>query len=96
MEYKKVKLSEHRGANCCVHIFDNGDINFISYTTLVISAKYNKENKCHLLSCTGVYSRTTIRQIVWFLREYFPEISYYHMRDISGTDGFIWAKCNKH
>lgn len=33
------KLTNHKSAHCHVSIEDNGTINFISYTTLVIQAK---------------------------------------------------------
>lgn len=95
MGYKVVKLEKHRSSQCHVVLFDNGDISFYSYSTLVISAVCNKEENCYFLSCTGTYSQTTRRQISWFLKEYFPQLRYYHMRDIAATDSFIWVKCNK-
>ena len=37
------------------------------------------------MDCTGLYSRTTIKHIGWFLRDYFPNISYYTVKKIAGT-----------
>lgn len=47
-----------------------------SYTTLVI--KYDK--KRNTLQCSGTYSATTRKHIGAFLKEYFPTVSYYTMK----------------
>lgn len=71
--YKVRKLSDHASAQCCVRIYDNGDICFQSYRTDVLyyDALFNR------LYCSGTYSQTTRKQIGWFLRGYFPNLSYY-------------------
>lgn len=73
------KLTNHKSAQCYVSIEDNGIINFISYTTLVIQAVPLPSGQ-YILSCSGTYSATTRRQIGWFLKEYFGDVSYYDMK----------------
>ena len=67
------KLAYHPGAQCYVRKYDNGDICFQSYRTDVLY--YDSLFK--RLYCSGTYSPTTRRQICWFLREYFPNLSYH-------------------
>lgn len=38
-----------------------------------------------LLECTGLYSMTTRKHISAFLREYYPNISFYDVKAIAGT-----------
>lgn len=80
--YKTKNLKDHASAQCHVRIWDNGDIDFISYVTRVISIHGDK------IECTGTYSRTTAKQIGWFLREYMPNLNYYDMKKIVGK-GFV-------
>lgn len=61
------KLTNHKYAKCHIEIEDNGTINFISYTTLVIRA-VPFEGHGYILYCTSTYSRSTIRQVGWFLK----------------------------
>jgi len=81
-------LSEHKASQCHVIIHENGIIEFISYTTSVILAKKLLKNE-YDLSCSGTYSQTTRKQISWFLREYFPNISYYDIKSIADTEKTI-------
>lgn len=76
---KTRKLTNHKSAQCHVLIEDNGTINFISYTTLVIQAVPLTSGQ-YVLFCTGTYSVTTRRQIGWFLKEYFGDVSYYDIK----------------
>lgn len=76
MNYTTHKLRDHASAQCHVDTFDNGDIRFISYNTMVIYFR----KSTGFLYCTGTYSQTTRKQIGWFLREYFPDASYYTMK----------------
>ena len=99
------RLENHQGAQCRVQINDEGIIDFISYTTLVIRAVPQKlapqyflddetdiivkkgeqiDEEAYFLECTGTYSKTTSRQITWFLREYFADLSLSDIREISG------------
>ena len=64
------KLSSHPYSQCHVEIAPNGDVNFFSYATLVCCIESG------WLSCTGLYSATTRKQIGWFLKEYAPDITY--------------------
>lgn len=79
------KLTNHKSAHCHVSIEDNGTINFISYTTLVIQAVPHSSGQ-YVLFCTGTYSQTTRKQIGWFLKEYFRDISYYDMKNAQKTE----------
>lgn len=72
------KLKNHANAACRVRIHNDGNIEFISYSTLVI--KLNEDT----IECTGTYSQTTRKQIGWFLKEYAPEYSYHDMKAIAG------------
>ena len=84
-------LREHRSAQCHVGISGDGDVYFISYSTTVIKA-IRQAYGTYEISCTGTYSRTTIRQISWFLKEYFPKLNYYDMKSIAGTGRTIIYK----
>lgn len=84
---KIVKLSDHKYAQCKVRLYDDGTIVLVSYSTEVIRAiPYGKGLSSYKLYCTGTYSRTTIRQIGWFMREYFNLSNYYDMKNIAYTD----------
>lgn len=85
------KLTNHKYSQCHVAIYDNGTINFISYTTLVIKAVPDVSGK-YVLFCTGTYSATTRKQIVWFLKEYFGDVSYYDMKKCAEDGTGICAK----
>lgn len=78
---RTTRLREHSAAQC--HVIEEGNkIHFISYVTRVITI--TRENGKRFVECTGTYSKTTIKQIGWFLREYAPDLSYYQMKDIVG------------
>lgn len=80
------KLRNHTGANCRVNLHDNGDIDFISYSTRVISIRGRGSKR--MIECTGTYSATTRKQISYFMREYLPELTYYDMKRIAGA-GYV-------
>lgn len=73
MEIKR--LSNHKSAQCEVRIGTDGVIIFRSYVTDVIIATPIEDNR-YELECSGLYSMTTRKQIGWFLREYFPQITF--------------------
>lgn len=73
------RLNKHPSAQCNV-IWENNELKFISYTTLVL---YTEKGR---LYCTGTYSPTTRKQIGWFLREYFPQYNYYDIKKIANTE----------
>lgn len=80
------KLRNHTGANCRVNLHSNGDIDFISYATRVITIRGRGKNR--EIECTGTYSATTRKQIGYFLREYAPDLNYYDMKRIAGA-GYV-------
>lgn len=80
--YRKVRLTDHRSANCCVRVYENGDICFQSYATDVLYYV----NATGFLYCTGTYSQTTRKQIGWFLKEYFPNFSYHDAKAAYESD----------
>lgn len=65
------KLHEHEYAQAQVNYLDDGTIILQSYNTYVIIV--DPEG---WLKCTGIYSRTTIKHIGWFMRELYG-LSYY-------------------
>lgn len=86
---EKLKLKDHPYCNCYV-LKDNDIIKLVSYITEVIIAVRNPKNKNEwFLKCTGTYSQTTRKQISWFLREYFPKINYFNMKEIAGKETFL-------
>ena len=83
---EKLKLKNHPYCKCYV-LKDNDIIKLVSYITEVIIAVRNPKNKNEwFLKCTGTYSQTTRKQISWFLREYFPKIDYYDVKEIAGKE----------
>lgn len=84
--YEIKKLSEHASAQCRV-VLSGGAITLVSYQTEVV-----KVSRCELgwiVSCSGLYSMTTRRHISWFLKEYFPNLNYYDIKAIAGTEDVI-------
>lgn len=47
---------------------------------ICVGAEENTNGDYYFVECTGTYSRTTAKQITWFLREYFPTLSLRNMR----------------
>ena len=80
------RLKNHVYAQCFVKAHDGGQLDFISYTTRVISIWW--ESGKRFVECTGTYSATTRKQIGWFLKEYAPDLSYYDIKKIVGK-GFV-------
>lgn len=79
------RLAGHEYAKAAV--YENGNqLDLISYVTRVITVKH--ENGKRMIECTGIYSRTTIKHIGWFCREYIPDLTYYDMKRIAGK-GFV-------
>lgn len=85
INYTTRRLSDHASAQCSIKLFDNGDVVLRSYATDVLY--FRKETNS--LICTGTYSATTRKQIGWFLREYFPEISYHDVKRAYDRDEAI-------
>ena len=79
------RLAGHEYAQAAV--YENGNqLDLISYVTRVITVKH--ENGKRMIECTGTYSRTTIKHIGWFCKEYLPDLCYYDMKQIAGK-GFV-------
>ena len=66
------KLTYHASSKCYVERDGMGGIHHISYKTEVITI-----SPAGRLTCYGLYSRTTIKQIGWFMREYCSPLTYY-------------------
>lgn len=73
-------LKNHSYAQAKV-VIDNNGISLISYTTLVV----NIDNE-GFLTCTGLYSRTTIKHIGWFMQEYGQGLNYYDVKRAYNDD----------
>lgn len=58
------RLNGHRYAQAQVNHYNDGTIALQSYNTIVV--EINAEG---WLKCNGLYSRTTINHIGWFMRE---------------------------
>lgn len=66
------KLTDHPYSQCHVEIDCIGGIHFISYKTEVITI-----SPVGWLTCYGLYSPTTRRQICWFMREYCAPLTFH-------------------
>lgn len=64
MSYTTKSNNGHEYASTYVRIFDDNTVQLVSYTTTVI--EITPEG---WLSVNGLYSRTTIKHIGWFMRE---------------------------
>lgn len=58
------KINGHESAQVKVYEYDNGAIVLVSYTTAVI-----RIDEAGWLEVSGLYSRTTIKHIGWFMHE---------------------------
>lgn len=82
MTTRKLKFMPYAQAR--VSITSDGSIFLISYTTTVIHV-----DPSGWLVCTGLYSATTRKHISAFLREYFPDITFYMVKAIAGGDEIL-------
>lgn len=67
-----MKLSNHPYAQCHVEIDGMKGIHFISYSTEIITI-----SPAGWLTCYGLYSATTRKQIGYFMKEYCAPLTYY-------------------
>ena len=74
-------LRGHEHANAKVVFTDDGVLKLYSYDTEIISVDTDSTGN-RQVTCTGLYSMTTRKHISWFLREYFPDITYNQVRDM--------------
>lgn len=86
--YEIRKLKDHQYSQCKVALSAN-EIIFTSYTTEVIRASMDGKGG-YIISCTGLYSTTTRKQIGWFLNEYFPTLNFHDIKAIAGTKELIY------
>lgn len=66
------KPTDHSYLQCYVSIDPKEGIHFYSYRTLVITI-----DTAGWLTCHGLYSATTRKQIGWFMREYCSPLTYH-------------------
>lgn len=66
------KLKRHQYSQCEVLSNSIGDMVFRSYTTDVLYI-----TRDGYVFCTGLYSKTTRRQLSWFLSEHYIGLDYY-------------------
>ena len=64
MGYIEKYNNDHKYASTHVRIYDDNTIKLVSYNTTVIVISPDG-----WLTCFGLYSRTTIKHISWFMRE---------------------------
>lgn len=62
--YNMKPVANHLYANAHVRIWDDDTVELVSYTTIII--RITPEGWLHI---NGLYSRTTIKHIGWFMRE---------------------------
>lgn len=77
---KDFYLDTHKSAFCHVQISDSLDsVSLISFETNVLTIRVNSDS----VSVEGVsnWSRTTIKQIGWFMREFLGENLYYKYKE---------------
>lgn len=74
-------IKGHEYAACHVRTEGN-NATLISYVTEVVKVTYKGGKR--FIECTGLYSRTTIKHIGWFVREYLPDLTYYDIKAIAG------------
>lgn len=79
---KDFYLDSHKSAFCHVQISDSLDsVSLISYETNVLTIEL--DSVTHLVSVSGVsnYSRSTIKHMGWFMREFLGENLYYKYKE---------------
>ena len=86
------RISGHESAQCRVEIYETEQaktITLISYTTQVCHIKLYKTGE-RKIACNGLYSRTTMKHIGWFAREYGDGLNYYDFKSVIGS-GYVAA-----
>lgn len=81
---KKLKLEAHKSAQCHVKTYPDDIIKLWSYDTMVIEIIETT------LKCTGLYSATTRRHILWFLNKYAPNVSYQDVKKAVEKNGGLY------
>ena len=78
------RIKGHEKASCKV-IRDGENLELISYQTRIIEVRI--VNGKREIKVNGLYSRTTIKHIGWFMRDYLG-MSYFDAKNIVGM-GFV-------
>ncbi len=68
----EMRMPEHEYAQCKILVRNDGTLLLKSYNTIVCGL-----TKDGWLDCSGLYSRTTIKHIGWFMRYFGNGCSYY-------------------
>lgn len=90
-------LKDHRSMQCYIHIYEDGTIELVSYYTLVLRAvRKDEDTREYWIESHGtfwdnerVFTPTTARHISYFLREYFPSLSYYDFKYAAEKTGEV-------
>lgn len=69
MSVKDCKLEPHKSAFCHVVVHEDG-VNLVSYETSVCQIILSSDRTSGRVLCNGNYSRSTIKHIGWFTREF--------------------------
>lgn len=78
LQIKSFKLSSHPSSLCYVAVVADESAKhgtvfkrmvFISYSTIILDIELPSENNIGTFTFTGKYSRTTSRQVTWFMHE---------------------------
>ena len=77
------KLTAHPHANARI-IITPAVTTLVSYSTAVVDIDRNG-----WLSCSGLYTMTTRKQIGWFLKEYAPMITFQMVKKCVETDTMV-------
>lgn len=76
-------INGHEHAQVKVIVEETGTVRLISYVTEVITVENG------IMNVHGLYSMTTRKHISWFLREWYPRISYQSMKYAYEHDALI-------
>lgn len=70
-------LTGHKFASAYTFMDVHGGYGLVSYKTQVLHI--DKDGWCVV---TGLYSRTTIKHIGWFVKEFLPHLTYYTLKKV--------------
>lgn len=77
-------MPEHESAQCRILVREDGTMLLRSYDTIVLAL-----SRDGWLECSGLYSRTTIKHIGWFMRNYGRGCTYYTAKEAYETDTVV-------
>lgn len=83
LQTRNFRMDSHEYAYCFISITADVQehstffrkIELYSYNTLVLTIELPDNNGMNSLTCTGLYSRSTTRQLVWFLNQFHLRVS---------------------